>query len=68
MAERLAENIALSTRESSKAASSLRNELNAKNEELFALKDQLSRSTEALKFERTDRVEGIRAVPYIEAP
>ncbi len=38
----------------------MRNELNDKNEELFALKDQLSRSTEALEFERTDRVEDIR--------
>ena len=45
MAERLAEDNALSTRESS-----LRNELNAKNEELFALKNQLSRSTDVLEF------------------
>ena len=59
MAERLAEDIALSTRESLEAASSLRNELNAKNEELSALKDKQSRSTEALEFEQTDRVEAI---------
>ncbi len=60
MAERLAEDIALSTRTSSKAVSSLSNELKARNEELIALKDQLSRSTEALEIERTDRAEAIR--------
>ena len=38
----------------------MRNELNAKNKEVFALKDHLSRSTEALEFDRTDRVEAIR--------
>ncbi len=67
MAERLAEDIALSTRTSSEAASSLRVELNARNEELLALKDHLSRSTEALEFERTERAEAIRQASTLAA-